>query len=396
MKSFSRKASAIHESSTLAVSALANRLKAEGKDVINFGTGEPDFDTPDNIKSAAIDAIHAGKTKYTPASGLPALKAAVCARLEADTGVRYDPSEIVIASGAKHSIYVALCCLLDEGDEVIVPAPYWVTYTESVAMAGGTPVVIPTAPEEHFKLSPAALEAAITPRTKLLILNNPSNPTGMVYGEEELRALCEVCVKHDLWIMSDEIYYKLIYDGRKFVSAASLSQEIREHTIIVNGVSKSYAMTGWRIGYTACDAKLSKIMSNYLSHATSAPSTISQWAAIEALTGPQESVEAMRAVFEERRDYMANRINTMDGVSCLMPEGAFYVMMSMEGVVGRTLGGKLIRDGSDFAMAFLESENVALVPCGGFGEPNYLRWTYAAGMEDIRRGLDRLERFLKG
>ncbi len=396
MKSFSRKASAIHESSTLAVSALANRLKAEGKDVINFGTGEPDFDTPENIKRAAVDAIHAGKTKYTPASGLPALKAAVCKRLEADIGVHYEPSEIVIASGAKHSIYIALCCLLDEGDEVLVPAPYWVTYTESVAMAGGTPVVIPTTPEQHFKLSPAQLEAAIGPKTKLLILNNPSNPTGMCYDEAELRAICEICVKHDLWIMSDEIYYKLVYDGRKFVSAAALSEEIKAHTIIVNGVSKSYAMTGWRIGYTACDAKLSKIMSNYLSHATSAPSTISQWAAIEALEGPQESVEEMRKIFEQRRTYMADRINSLEGVSCLMPEGAFYVMMSMEGVVGRTLGGKLIQNGSDFAMAFLESENVALVPCGGFGEPNYLRWTYAASMEDIRRGLDRLEHFLKG
>lgn len=396
MKSFSRKASAIHESSTLAVSALANKLKAEGKDVINFGTGEPDFDTPENIKNAAIEAIHAGKTKYTPASGLPALKAAVCKRLEADIGVHYEPSEIVIASGAKHSIYIALCCLLDEGDEVIVPAPYWVTYTESVAMAGGVPVVVRTTPEQHFKLSAEALEAAITPKTKLLILNNPSNPTGMCYDEGELRAICQVCVKHDLWIMSDEIYYKLVYDGRKFTSVASLSEEIKAHTIIVNGVSKSYAMTGWRIGYTACDAKLSKIMSNYLSHATSAPSTISQWAAIEALEGPQESVEEMRKVFEQRRTYMADRINTLPGVRCLMPEGAFYVMMNMEGVIGRTLGGKLIENGSDFAMAFLEAENVALVPCGGFGEPNYLRWTYAAGMEDIRRGLDRLEHFLKG
>ena len=216
MKSFSRKSSAIHESSTLAVSALANRLKGEGKDVINFGTGEPDFDTPENIKNAAIDAIHAGKTKYTPASGLPALKAAVCKRLEADTGVHYEPAEIVIASGAKHSIYIALCCLLDEGDEVIVPAPYWVTYTESVAMAGGTPVVIATTPEQHFRLSPEALEAAITPKTKLLILNNPSNPTGMCYDEGELRAICDVCVKHDLWIMADEIYYKLVYEGRQF------------------------------------------------------------------------------------------------------------------------------------------------------------------------------------
>ncbi len=394
MKSFSKKASAIHESSTLAVSALANQLKAEGKDVINFGTGEPDFDTPENIKDAAIQAIHAGKTKYTPASGLPALKQAVCDRLKADLDLDYTPAEIVVASGAKHSIYVCLCSLLDDGDEAIVPAPYWVTYTEAVAMAGGVPVVVPTTAETGFKLTPAALEAAITEKSKVLLLNNPSNPTGMCYNEAELRAICEVCVKHDLWIMSDEIYYKLVYDGRTFVSVASLSPEIKAHTILINGVSKSYAMTGWRIGYTACDKKLSKIMSNFLSHSTSAPSTISQWAAIEALNGPQESVEDMRKVFEERRTYMANRINSMNGVCCLMPEGAFYVMMNIDALIGKTLGGKLIQNGSDFAMAFLETQNVALVPCGGFGEPNYLRWTYAASMEDIQKGLDRLEAFL--
>lgn len=394
MKAFSKKASAVHESSTLAVSALANKLKAEGKDVINFGTGEPDFDTPENIKTAAIAAIKAGKTKYTPASGLPALKSAICKRLEADIGVHYESNQIVVASGAKHSIYIALCCLLDEGDEVIVPAPYWVTYTEAVAMAGGVPVVIRTAKEAGFKLTAEQLEAAITEKTKVLILNNPSNPTGMCYSEAELRAICEVCVKHDLWIMSDEIYYKLIYDGRQFTSVAALSEEIKAHTIIVNGVSKSYAMTGWRIGYTACDAKLSKVMSNYLSHATSAPSTISQWAAIEALEGDQSSVEEMRKVFEQRRTYMANRMNSFPGVSCLMPEGAFYIMMNIDALVGKTLGGKLIQDGSDFAMALLEKENVALVPCGGFGEPNYLRWTYAASMEDITKGLDRLEKFL--
>ena len=394
MKAFSKKASAVHESSTLAVSALANKLKAEGKDVINFGTGEPDFDTPENIKAAAIAAINAGKTKYTPASGLPALKSAICKRLEADIGVHYETSEIVIASGAKHSIYVALCALLDDGDEAIVPAPYWVTYTESVAMAGGVPVVIRTTKESGFKLTAEALEAAITDKTKVLILNNPSNPTGMCYSEEELRAICDVCVKHDLWIMSDEIYYKLVYDGRTFTSVAALSDEIKAHTIIVNGVSKSYAMTGWRIGYTACDAKLSKVMSNFLSHSTSAPSTISQWASIEALEGDQSSVEEMRKVFEQRRTYMANRMNGIPGVSCLMPEGAFYVMMNIDELVGKTIGGKVIGDGSDFAMAFLEKENVALVPCGGFGEPNYLRWTYATSMEDIQKGLDRLEKFL--
>ena len=395
MRQISAKAAAIHESSTLAVSDLANRLRAQGKDVINFGTGEPDFDTPENIKEAAIRAIREGKTKYTPASGLPALKEAVCKRLSEDLGVDYEPKNIVVASGAKHSIYVALCCMLDPGDEVIIPAPFWVTYAEAVAMAGGKPVILSTGEEENFLLQPQALEAAITPRTKALILNNPSNPTGMFYTAAQLEALCQVCVKHDLWIMSDEIYYRLLYDGLRFTSAAALGEEIKARTILVNGVSKSYAMTGWRIGYTACEASLAKVMSNFLSHSTSAPSTISQYAAIEALSGPQDSVEAMRKVFEERRDYMADRINSLPGVRCLKPHGAFYIMMNIEDLAGRKLGGQVIQNGNDFAMAFLSAENVALVPCAGFGAPQYLRWTYAASMEDIRRGLDRLERFLK-
>ncbi len=395
MRDISRRAAAVHESSTLAVSDLANRLRAEGKDVINFGTGEPDFDTPDFIKEAAIRAIREGRTKYTPASGLPALKQAVCTRLEADLGVSYEPREIVVASGAKHSIYVTLCCLLDPGDEVIIPAPYWVTYSEAVTMAGGVPVVLQTAEKDDFLLGPEALEAAVTPRTKALILNNPSNPTGMVYDADRLMKLAQVCLKHDLWIISDEIYYRLLYDGLRFTSTAALGEEIKERTILVNVVRKSYAMTGWRIGYTASPAKLAKAMSNYLSHSTSAPSTISQYAAIEALTGPQDSVEAMRRTFQERRDYMAGRINTLPGVHCLVPHGAFYVMMNMEELAGRTLGGSVIKDGSDFAMAFLSGENVALVPCAGFGAPMYLRWTYAASMENIRRGLDRLEKFLK-
>lgn len=394
MKNISARASAVHESTTLAVSALANQLKAEGKDVISFGTGEPDFDTPEHIKAAAIKAINEGKTKYTPAAGLPALRQAICSRLLEDTGVSYEPKQIVVASGAKHSIYVALCCLLNPGDEVIVPTPYWVTYTEAVGMAGGVPITLETTDAEHFKLSPEKLEAAITPNTKVLILNNPSNPTGMCYDAEELRAVCEVCLKHDLWIISDEVYYKLLYDGRTFTSVAALSEEIKEHTIIVNGISKSYAMTGWRIGYTACEPGLAKVMTNFLSHATSAPSTISQYAAIEALTASQDTVEEMRKVFEERRNYMATRMNSIDGVSCLLPEGAFYIMMNMEKLVGRTLGGRLIKDGDDFAMAFLAEKNVALVPCSGFGAPYFLRWTYAASMEDIKEGLDRLEAFL--
>ena len=394
MKELSVRAAAVHESSTLAVDSLAKKLKAEGKPVVSFGTGEPDFDTPVHIKAAAIKAIEEGKTKYTPAAGLPALRQAIADRLLADTGVSYESSQIVVASGAKHSIFVALMCLLNPGDEVIVPAPYWVTYTESVAMAGGVPVVVNCEEKAGFKMTAAQLEAAITPRTKLLILNNPSNPTGMFYNKEELEALCAVCVKHDLYILADEIYFSLLYDGRAFTSVAALSEEIKERTIIVNGVSKSYAMTGWRIGYTASNKALAKLMTNYLSHSTSAPSTISQWAAIEALTGDQSSIRAMHDEFERRRNYIVERMNQIEGVSCIKPEGAFYVMMNVEKLLGRTIGGKLIQNGDDFAVAFLEQQNVAVVPCSGFGAPNFVRWTYAASMENIREGLDRLEKML--
>lgn len=395
MKELSNIASAVHESSTLAVDALAKKLKAEGKPVVSFGTGEPDFDTPDNIKQAAVRAINEGKTKYTPASGLPALKQAVCERIFADTGVKYEPSEIVTASGAKHSLFAALMCLLNPGDEVIIPAPYWVTYTEAVMMAGAVPVIVNCDEKSGFKMTAAQLEGAITPKTKLLILNNPSNPTGMFYDRARLEEIAAVCIRHDLYVIADEIYCKLLYDGREFTSFSSLGEDIKERTVIVNGVSKSYAMTGWRIGYTASNKTIAKVMSNYLSHSTAAPSTISQYAAIEALTGEQASVKKMHDEFEKRRNHIVERMNKIEGVSCIMPEGAFYVMMNMEKLVGRTLGGRKIENGDDFAMAFLETENVAVVPCSGFGTPLFVRWTYAASMENIDEGLDRLERFLK-
>ncbi len=395
MRELSVRATAVHESSTLAVDSLAKKLKADGKPVVSFGTGEPDFDTPENIKAAAIQAIKAGQTKYTPAAGLIPLRHAIAKRLQADTGVEYEDAQIVVASGAKHSIFIALMCLLNPGDEVIVPAPYWVTYTEAVAMAGGVPVEVNCSEASGFKMTPEQFEAAITPKTKLLILNNPSNPTGMFYNREELQAIADICVKHDLYIMSDEIYYGLLYDGKEFTSVAALGEDIKERTIIVNGVSKSYAMTGWRIGYTASNKQLAKIMANFLSHSTSAPSTISQYAAIEALTGDQSSIKVMHDEFEKRRDYIVERMNKIPGVSCIKPDGAFYVMMNMEKLVGRTLAGRVINNGDDFAMAFLEGANVAVVPCSGFGAPMFVRWTYAASMENIKEGLDRLEKFVQ-
>lgn len=394
MKPVSKIAEAVRASTTLAVDSLAKQMKADGLDVVGFGTGEPDFNTPDNINMAGIRAICDGKTKYTPAAGIIPLRKAIAQRLKEDCGVDYDYTQIVVASGAKHSVYIALAAITNPGDEIIIPAPFWVSYYEMVRMVGGTPVIVEAGEEQNFKITAQQLEAAITDKTKCLMLNNPSNPTGMIYSVEELRAIADVCVKHDLYILADEIYYQLIYDGIEFTSIASLGEEVKERTLLINGVSKSYAMTGWRVGYCAANKTLAKIMSNFLSHSTGAPSTISQWASVEALTGPQEGIEAMRLAFLERRDYIVKRINSIPGVSCIVPNGAFYVMMNIEQLIGKTLGGKLIENDDDFAVALLEKALVAVVPCSGFGMKNFVRWSYAASMENIEKGLDRLEKFV--
>lgn len=394
MKPVSKIAEAVRASTTLAVDSLAKQMKADGLDVVGFGTGEPDFNTPDNINMAGIRAICDGKTKYTPAAGIIPLRKAIAHRLKEDCGVDYDYTQIVVASGAKHSVYIALAAITNPGDEIIIPAPFWISYYEMVRMVGGTPVIVEAGEEQNFKITAQQLEAAITEKTKCLMLNNPSNPTGMIYSADELRAIADVCVKHDLYILADEIYYQLIYDGIEFTSIASLGDEVKERTLLVNGVSKSYAMTGWRVGYCAANKTLAKIMSNFLSHSTGAPSTISQWASVEALTGPQEGIEAMRLAFLERRDYIVKRINSIPGVSCIVPNGAFYVMMNIEQLIGKTLGGKLIENDDDFAVALLEKALVAVVPCSGFGMKNFVRWSYAASMENIEKGLDRLEKFV--
>lgn len=394
MKPVSKIAEAVRASTTLAVDSLAKQMKADGLDVVGFGTGEPDFNTPDNINMAGIRAICDGKTKYTPAAGIIPLRKAIAQRLKEDCGVDYDYTQIVVASGAKHSVYIALAAITNPGDEIIIPAPFWVSYYEMVRMVGGTPVIVEAGEEQNFKITAEQLEAAITDKTKCLMLNNPSNPTGMIYSKDELSAIGEVCVKHDLYILADEIYYQLIYDGIEFTSIASLGEDVKERTLLINGVSKSYAMTGWRVGYCAANKTIAKIMSNFLSHSTGAPSTISQWASVEALTGPQEGIEAMRLAFLERRDYIVKRINSIPGVSCIVPNGAFYVMMNIEKLVGKTLGGKLIENDDDFAVALLEKALVAVVPCSGFGMKNFVRWSYAASMENIEKGLDRLEKFV--
>ena len=394
MKRLSEIALNVQASTTLQVDALFKQMKQSGVDVVGFGTGEPDFDTPENIREAAIEAIESGKTRYTPASGISELREAVANRLRADCNADYAPEQIVIASGAKHSIYVALCCVLNPGDEVILPAPYWVTYAEAISMAGGVPIIISGAEESDFKITKEQLQSAVSDKTKMLILNNPSNPTGMVYDKAELKELCDVCVERDLYILSDEVYYRFVYDDREFTSIATLGENIKERTILVNGVSKTYAMTGWRIGYTASSKKLASIMGNFLSHSTSAPSTMSQFAAVEALNGSQESVDEMCRKFEERRDYIVGRIASIPYVSCRTPQGAFYIMLNVEKLIGKSLDGKIIENSDDFSLLFLEKGLVATISCRGFGCENFVRLTYAASMESIKTGMDRLEKFV--
>lgn len=394
MKSLSTLAEAVHASSTMAIDSMYKNMKAQGIDVVGFGAGEPDFPTPDNIKEACIRALAENKTKYTAASGIIELKKAVCHRMEEDCGVHYAPNQVVIASGAKHIVYLAVRALVNPGDEVVIPGPYWVSYSEIVRMCGGIPVIAHTREEDAFKLTPEELDAAITENTKCVMFNSPSNPTGMMYTRQELQELAEVCVRRDVYILADEIYYKLVYDGREFVSIASLGEAVKERTILINGVSKSYAMTGWRIGYSLGPEHITKVMSNYVSHSTAAPSTLSQWAAVEALSGPQDTVETMRQAFEQRRNYMVERVNSMELVSCLKPEGAFYIMMNIRKVIGKKIGGVVIDNCDTFASQLLEKGLVAVVPGSGFEAPDFVRWSYATSMENIKEGMDRLEKFL--
>ncbi len=395
LKPISKIAAGVQASTTLAIDSLFKQMKAEGKDVVGFGAGEPDFPTPEHIKQAGIDAIENNFTKYTPAAGLMQLREAASYRLKADFGLEYAPSQIVVASGAKHSVYVALMTLCDPGDEVVIAAPYWVSYSEMVKQAGAVPVIVAAGEAEDFKITAAQLDAAITDRTKVFMLNSPCNPTGMVYTRAELEAIAEVCCRRNVYVIADEIYCNLVYDDIEFVSFASLGEDVKERTILVNGVSKSYAMTGWRIGYTASNPELARVMGNYLSHSTSAPSTISQHAAIVALRGPQEDMQAMKRAFEKRRDHLVGRMNRIAGVSCIKPQGAFYVMMNMKSFIGKSMYGKTIGSAEDFAHLFLEKGLVATVPCTAFAAPGFVRWSYATSLAEIDKGLDRLEQFIQ-
>ena len=395
LKPISNIASQVQASTTLAIDSMFKEMKASGVDVVGFGAGEPDFPTPEHIKQAGIAAIEQNMTKYTPASGLMDLKKAACYRLEQDCGLKYEPNQIVVASGAKHAIYIALMVLCNPGDEVVIAAPYWLSYSEMVKQASAEPVIVAATEEQHFKITAEQLEAAITDKTKVFMLNSPSNPTGMVYSREELQAIADVCVRHNLYVIADDIYNNLVYDGIECISIATLGDAIKRRCIVINGVSKSYAMTGWRIGYACAEPFIAKAMGNYLSHSTGGPSTISQVAAMEALNGPQEDLVVMRKAFQERRDHLVERMNRIDGISCIKPQGAFYVMMNMKSFIGKKMYGVEIRSDADFAQLFLEKGLVATVPCESFAAPGFVRWSYATSMEDIDKGIDRLEQFIK-
>ena len=392
--SLSKKYMGINASPTLAIDSKFKQMKADGLDVVGFGAGEPDFNTPDHIKQAAFDAINNNMTRYTPASGTLELKKAVCKKFKDDNGLDYEPSQIVISNGAKHSLVNAFGAVLNPGDEVIIPAPFWVSYPEMVKFCDGVPVIIHTTEADGFKFTAQQFEDAITDKTKAIVLNSPSNPTGMMYTEQELKAIADVAVKHNIYVISDEIYEKLVYTDTKHVSIASLGEQIKDLTIVINGVSKTYAMTGWRIGFTASNPQIAKLMSNVQSHVTSNPNSIAQAATVAALLGPKDDLETMRKAFDERRKHMVERINKIDGVSCIMPEGAFYVMMNISKLFGKTIAGTVINSADDFANVFLDKCLVAVVPGTSFEAREFVRWSYATSMENIDEGLNRLEKLL--
>lgn len=391
----SNRAKNLKPSPTLAINAKAKSMQAQGIHVISFGAGEPDFDTPDHIKAAAIKAIEEGFTKYTPVGGTDELKDAIIKKFQRDNGLTYKRSEIIASCGGKHSFYNLAQAFLDAGDEVIVPAPYWVSYPPMITLAGAKPVIVETKEENGFKLTQEDLKKAITPKTKALIINSPANPTGGAYTKKDLEWIGELALTHHFFIISDEIYEKIIYDHFKFISIASLSEEIKKKTIIVHGVAKTYAMTGWRIGYTAGPEEIIAAMNNIQSQSTSNPTSISQKASVEALTGPQDEVQRMVRAFEERRNYIVDRLNKIPGVNCFKPIGAFYVFPNFSSYYGKSYQGKKISNSTELADYFLEVARVAVVPGIEFGADAFERLSYATSMEDIKEGLNRIEEALK-
>jgi aspartate aminotransferase len=388
----------IKPSATIAVSDKARELKAAGRDIIGLGAGEPDFDTPDNIKEAAIRAIRDGKTKYTNVDGIAELKAAIADKFRRENGLDFEPAEISVGTGGKQVLFNALMATLNPGDEVVIPAPYWVSYPEIVSLAGATPVIVPTSLESGFKLSPQPLEKAITAKTKWVILNSPSNPSGAACSRDELKALTDVLVRHPhVWVLSDDIYEHLTYDGFRFTTAAQVEPALKARSLTLNGVSKAYSMTGWRIGFGGGPQKLIKAMAKLQSQSTTNPSSISQWAAVEALTGPQDFIPANAEVFRQRRDLVVSMLNQAPGIACPRPEGAFYVFPSCAGTIGKTTaGGKTIANDEDFVTALLEEEGVAVVHGSAFGLNPFFRISYATSTEALTEACARIQRFCAG
>jgi aspartate aminotransferase len=395
MSILSNRAKHLKPSPTLAINAKAKAMTAQGIHVISFGAGEPDFDTPENIKRVAIKAIEEGFTKYTAAGGIDELKDAIIQKFERDNHLTYKRSQILVSCGGKHSFYNLAQALFDRGEEVIVPAPYWVSYPPMVELADATPVIVETLEKNDFKITAGDLVRAITPKTKAVIINSPSNPTGSAYTREDLEKIAEIALSKNIFVISDEIYEKILYDGFRFVSIASLGEEIRKRTLIVHGVAKTYAMTGWRIGFTAGPEKIISAMNNIQSQSTSNPTSISQKAAVEAFNGPQQEVDKMVSAFNERRNYIVDRLNSIRGVFCFKPVGAFYVFPNFSSYYGKSYQGKKIANSSELAAFLLDAGRVAVVPGIEFGADAFQRLSYATSMEAIKEGLHRIEEALK-
>jgi aspartate aminotransferase len=391
----SKRVSQISPSATLAITAKAKAMKAEGIEVVDFGSGEPDFDTPKHIKETAQRALDEGFTKYTPTSGISELKEAICKKFRTDNNLEYLPKEILVSCGAKHSLFNAILVLCSDEDEVILPSPYWVSYPEMIKLAGAKPIILNTTQKNNFKITAGQLRKAITQKTKLLILNSPSNPTGSVYSREELEAIAKILIEANMFCLSDEIYEKIIYDNVQHLSIASFGKEIKMLTVVINGVSKSYSMTGWRIGYAAGPEAIIQAMNNLQSHSTSNPTSFCQKGAVAALSGPQEQVGKMVIEFKKRRDYMVERLNKINGISCVKPQGAFYIFADISKIIGRAYKGVVIKDSLSLAEILLSEAKLAVVPGEAFGADKYLRFSYATSMKNIAEGLNHIEEFTR-
>ena len=396
MISISNKSKQVTPSSTLALTAKINAMVADGLDVVKFGAGEPDFDTPDHIKSAAVEALNQGFTKYTPVAGITELREAIVDKFERDNGLSYEANQVIVSCGAKHTIYNILQAICNPGDEVIFAAPYWVSYIEMVKLADATPIVINTTPDQNFALTPDQIKSAVTEKTKAIIICSPSNPTGTTYSTESLQMIAELAVEHQFYLISDEIYEALLYDGAKHRSLASFGDAVKSLTFVVNGVSKAYSMTGWRIGYTAGPEDAIKAMSKIQSHSTSNPTSIAQKAALAAINGSQEPVVEMVKAFQKRRDLICQRLDDIDGVEYVRPQGAFYIFPDFSAHYGRTINGHSINSSQELATYFLDEAKVGAVPGDGFGADNHMRFSFATSEIEINRGLDRIQKALEG